>query len=146
VLGSAAILLTFAIAWFAGILLSFRHLHGYTSRERILQFFAPGSLASALAILLAVALFAFGRRLEEKPVRKSRLTDLLPGGLFLAGVAVMVSAGIGVLVEITNFGNGIDAAFASLLEYLAVFAIGGAETWWAHLELQARREAKKPTA
>jgi len=145
VLGSAATLLAFAVGWFAGILLSFRHLGGYTARDRILQFFAPGTLAWALAILLAVALFAFGRRLEAAQDRRSHLTDLLPGGLFLAGVAVMVSALIGVLVELTNFGNGIDAAFASLIQYLAIFAIGAADTWWAHLELRARREAKKPT-
>ena len=58
----------------------------------------------------------------------------------------MGSALVGVLVELTNFGNGIDAAFAWLIGYLAIFAIGAADTWWAHLELQARREAKKPTA
>ena len=71
--------------------------------------------------------------------------EWLPAGLFLAGAAVVVSAAIGILVELTNFGNGIDAAFAALIGYVAVLLAGGAATWWAHLELKARREATKPS-
>jgi hypothetical protein len=145
VLGAAAILVAFVIGWLAGILLTFRHAAGYTARDRILQFFEPGSLSWALAILLALTLLTIARRFELEPDRRSRLHDLLPAGLFLAAAAVMLSAVIGILVELTNFGNGIDAAFAALLGYVAVLLVGGAATWWAHLELKARRQASRPS-
>jgi hypothetical protein len=135
VLGSGAVLVAFAVSWFAGILLSFRHASGFTARERILQFFEPGSLEWAVAILLAVALFALGRRFEPVPSHKSRATELLPEGLFLAGAGVVVSSAVGVLVELTNFGNGIDAAFSQLITYLAILLIGAAATWWAFKEM-----------
>ena len=38
---------------------------------------------------------------------------------------------IGILVELTNFGHGIDAAFAALIGYVAVLLVGAAATWWA---------------
>ena len=120
------------MGWFAGILLSFRHAPGITGRDRILQFFEPGQLIWALAILLALALLTTGRRFDSGPARKSRLNELVPVGLFVAGAAVMFSALVGVLVELTNFGNGIDEAFAGLIVYLAVCVIGAAETWFAH--------------
>ena len=145
VLASAAILLAFAMGWFAGILLSFRHAPGITSRDRILQFFEPGQLIWALAILVAVALLTTGRRFDSGPARKSGWPDLVSVGLFVAGIAVTFSALVGVLVELSNFGNGIDEAFAGLIVYLAVLVIGAAETWFAHSELGARREASKPS-
>jgi hypothetical protein len=146
VLGASAILLAFAINWFVGILLSFRHAHGYSARDRILQFFEPGSLSWALAILLALTLITIARKFDPAPARKSHLHEWLPAGLFLAGAAVMLSAVIGILVELTNFGSGIDAAFAALIGYIAVLLAGAAATWWAHLELKARREVTKPSA
>jgi hypothetical protein len=145
-LASAAILVAFVVSWFAGILLSFRHTPGLTARGRILQFFAPGTLGWALAVLLAIALFEVGRRVDPIPSadpaetvssaqrRKRRFVGLLPLGLFLAGAAVTVSALVGVLVELSNFGNGIDAAFSSLLSFLALVGIGAAETWLAFRE------------
>jgi hypothetical protein len=145
-LASAAILVAFVVAWFAGILLSFRHQAGLTARERILEFFAPGTLAWAIAVLLALALFEVGRRSDPIPPadptetvsdaqrRKKRFTELLPFGLFLAAAAVTVSAFVGVLVELTNFGNGIDQAFSSLISYLALVILGGAATWLAFKE------------
>jgi hypothetical protein len=60
----------------------------------------------------------------------------LPTGFLLAGAAVMVSAVVGILVELTNFGNGIDAAISQLIGYLAVFGIGAAATWWAYREMR----------
>jgi hypothetical protein len=140
VLGSAAILAAFAVAWFAGVLLSFRHARAITGRTRILQFFEPASVTWAVAILVALTLFALGRRFDPTPLRKSRVLEFLPVGLFLAGAAVVVSSVVGVLVEISNFGNGIDTSFAGLIEYLAIFGIGAAATWWAFKEI-----AKHPT-
>jgi hypothetical protein len=145
-LASAAILLAFVVAWFAGILLSFRHDAALTARERVLEFFAPGSLAWAIAVLLALALFEVGKRADPVPPadptepvsdatrRKKRFAELLPFGLFLAAAAVTVSAIVGVLVELTNFGNGIDQAFSSLIGYLALVLLGGAATWLAFRE------------
>jgi hypothetical protein len=145
-LASAAILVAFVVAWFAGILLSFRHDAGLTARARILEFFAPGTLAWAIAVLLALALFEVGRRSDPIPPadatgtvsdalrRHKRFAELLPVGLFLAAVAVTVSALVGVLVQLTNFGNGIDQAFSSLIGYLALVVLGGAATWLAHKE------------
>ena len=142
-LASATILLAFGVAWLAGVFLSFRHLPGFTGRDRVLQFFEPGSFEWALAILLALALLEVGRRFDPAPahdtpdlpaaahVRKSHLTRWLPVGLFLAGAAVCVSSAIGVLVELTAFGNGIDAAFSALINYLGILAVAAAATWWA---------------
>ncbi len=144
-LASAAVLLAFAMSWFAGILLSFRHAPGITSRDRILQFFEPGQLIWAVAILVAVALLTTGRKFDSGPARKSHWNEIVPVGLFVAGAVVTFSALVGVLVELSNFGNGIDEAFAGLIVYLAVLVIGAAETWFAHTELAARREASKPS-
>jgi hypothetical protein len=142
-LASATILLAFAVAWLAGIFLSFRHLPGFTGRDRVLQFFEPGSFEWALAVLLALALLEVGRRFDPAPgrdttdlpaaahVRKTHLTRWLPVGLFLAGAAVCVSSAVGVLVELTAFGNGIDAAFSNLINYLGILAVAAAATWWA---------------
>ena len=145
VLGAAAILVAFAIGWLVGILLAFRHAPGYTARDRILQFFEPGSLSWALAILLALTLITIARKFDPAPARRSGIHELLPAGLFVAGAAVVVSSVIGILVELTNFGHGIDAAFAALIGYVAVLLVGAAATWWALLELKARRQASKPS-
>lgn len=145
VLGASAILVAFAIGWFVGILLSFRHAHGYSARDRILQFFEPGSLTWALAILLALTLITIARKFDPDPGRRSRMHELLPAGLLLAGAAVVLSSVVGILVQLTNFGNGIDAAFAGLFGSVAVLLMGAAATWWAHIELGARRQASKPS-
>jgi hypothetical protein len=145
VLGAAAILVAFAIGWLVGILLTFRHAPGLTARDRILQFFEPGSLSWALALLLALTLVTIARKFDPAPARRSGIHELLPAGLFVAAVAVVVSSVIGILVELTNFGHGIDAAFAALIGYVAVLLAGAAATWWAYLELQARRQASKPS-
>ncbi len=142
-LGAAAILVGFALGWLGAILLSFRHLPGLTGRARILQFFQPAAVSWSLASLVAVTLFALGRKFEPSSSRESRLVDVLPLGLVLAGAAVMVSAAIGVLVELTNFGNGIDLAFSGLISYAGTFIIGTATTWWAYWELHRQREARK---
>jgi hypothetical protein len=142
-LASAAILVAFVVFWFAGILLSFRHSAGLTARDRVLQFFEPGTLEWGVAILLALALFEVGRRVDPMPPpdptatisdaqrRKRRFTELLPFGLCLAAAAVTVSALIGVLIELSNFGNGIDQAFSHLITYLALVGVGAAATWLA---------------
>jgi hypothetical protein len=146
-LASAAILVAFFVAWFAGIVLSFRHAAGLTARDRILQFFEPGTLGWGVAVLVAIALFEVGRRSETMSpaapgealsgarLRKKRFVEWLPFGLFVAAVAVTVSAFVGVLVELSNFGNGIDSAFSALINYLALVGVGGAATWLGFKQL-----------
>ena len=146
-LASAAILTAFFVAWFAGIVLSFRHAAGLTARDRILQFFEPGTLGWGVAVLVAIALFEVGRRSETmSPAapgealsgarrRKKRFVEWVPFGLFVAAVAVTVSAFVGVLVELSNFGNGIDSAFSALINYLALVGVGGAATWLGFKQL-----------
>jgi hypothetical protein len=141
VLGSSAILAAFALGWLAAIIWSFRHAPGFSARDRILQFLQPGTPVFALAILVALALFTIDRRFEPPPARRSRMHGLLPGGLFLAGAIVMLSAVIGIVVELTNFGGGVDAAFVSLISYAAVLLVGAVDTWWAYLEFKADRKA-----
>jgi hypothetical protein len=134
----------FFVAWFAGILLSFRHLPGLSGRARVLQFFTPGSPFWGVAVLVALTLQGLGRRFDPIPAaspsdtrppaaaRQARLAELLSVGLLAAAAAVCLSAAVGILVELTNFGNGIDAAFSGLITYLAVLGLGGAATWWAY--------------
>jgi hypothetical protein len=144
VLAAATILVAFVVAWFTGILLSFRHAAGLTGRDRVLQFFEPGTpFFWGVAVLVALALFELGHRFDPLPVakpddtpssahaRRSRLAQSLPLGLLGAGAAVSLSAVVGVLIELTNFGNGIDSAFAGLINYLAVLVLGGAAILWS---------------
>jgi hypothetical protein len=43
----------------------------------------------------------------------------------------LAAAGFGVLVELTNFGHGIDAAVAGIIARLAVVPVAVAAGWWA---------------
>jgi hypothetical protein len=145
-LASAAILVAFFIAWFAGVILSFRHAVGVTGRVRVRQFFEPGSYEWSVAILVALILLEAGRRLDPIPptsattakssaaARRSHFAHLLPLGLLLAAASIVLSAVVGILVELTDFGNGIDAAFSLLINYVAILGLGGAATWLAVVE------------
>jgi hypothetical protein len=135
VLAAGSILVAFAIAWFAGVVLSFRHAPGLGARSRVLQFFEPGSFQWAAAILVALALWSLSRHFDPTPARRFRVAEALPLGLFLAAAAVVISAAIGVLVELTDFGNGIDEAFSQLIGYVAVIGMGAAAAWWAFKEM-----------
>jgi hypothetical protein len=130
-LAPAAIVLAFAVDWFANILSSLRHEPGLSGVERITIFFSPGTILWAIAVVLALALLDLGRRFDPAPAHASKLRDLLPGMLFLAAAIVVVSAVIGLFAELANFGNGIDNAFSALVQYLAVLAIGVPAVWWA---------------
>jgi hypothetical protein len=137
----------FFVAWLAGILLSFRHQPGFTARARVLQFFSPGSLFWGVGVLVALILHELGRRLDPVPTathsdaapaasaHQARLAEFLPIGLLAAAAGVCLSAVVGILVELTNFGNGIDASFSGLITYLAILGLGGAATWWAYKQM-----------
>ena len=79
----AAILVAFALRWLVGILLAFRHAPGYTTRDRILQFFEPGSLSWALAILLALTLITIARKFDpRRPEDPASMSCCRPGCLW----------------------------------------------------------------
>jgi hypothetical protein len=143
VLASAAVLLLFGVGWLASILTAFRHDPGLAGRDRLLALFAPGSMQWALAIVLAVALLAAGRRFGEGSAGVLPLDEMLPSGLLLASVAVGASAAIDLLIELTNFGNGIDAALAGFIGYGAVLPLAAVSAWWAY-RLHTRRPPTLP--
>jgi hypothetical protein len=131
-LAAGAILFAFFVTWAASVLESFRHEPGVDSQYRVLVFFSPGSLQWALAIALAVALAATGRRFEVPADTATPRDHNLILGLGAAGGAVAVSAAIDTLVELTNFGHGIDDALVGILSYLAVIPLALATCWWTH--------------
>jgi hypothetical protein len=57
--------------------------------------------------------------------------DAVSLGLCLMALAVGVSAAIDMLVELTNFGHGIDVAFAGLLAHAAALPLAAVAAWWA---------------
>jgi hypothetical protein len=132
VLGAVAILVAFATSWFADLVLAFRHAPGSTSQDRVMQFFAPGSIDWGIAVLLGVCLVAGGRRFDLSSAAPGVVNDGVSLGLMLAAGAVGVSATIDLLVELTNFGHGIDAALSGLVGYAAVLPLAGVSVWWAH--------------
>ena len=132
VLAAVSILVAFATSWFADLVLAFRHAPGSTSQDRVMQFFAPGSIEWGVAVLLGVCLIAAGRRFDLSSRAPSVLNDGVSVGLMLAAGAVGVSATIDLLVELTNFGHGIDAALSGLVSYAAVLPVAGVSAWWAH--------------
>jgi hypothetical protein len=131
VLGAGAVLLAVVLTWLASALLAFRHAPGTTSQERVMQFFAPGALDWGVAVLLGVALLAAGRRFDMRMSGPDAVRDAVSLGLCLMALAVGVSAAIDILVELTNFGHGIDVAFAGLLAHAAALPLAAVAAWWA---------------
>lgn len=129
VLAVAGILVAFVAAWFDAVLAAVRHQPGLTAQGRLLDLFGPGSLEWAAILLLGVAVQATGRRLHG-PAR-SPLADACGLGILAAAAIVAVATGLGILVELADFGNGIDAAFAGIIGRLGTLAVAGAAGWWA---------------
>ncbi|MGH9055012.1 MAG: hypothetical protein ACRDYY_03985, partial [Acidimicrobiales bacterium] len=132
VLGAGGIVAAFFVGWFASVLSSFQHAGGLTGQGRVLRFFGVGSFEWAIGILLGVGLIAVGRRFDPKAMGPGRLKHLVDLGLLLAACGVGVSAGVDFLVELTNFGHGIDAALSGLVAYAGVLPLAAAAMWWAH--------------
>jgi hypothetical protein len=134
-----AVLIAFAVSWLSSVLQSLRHAPGVHAQYRVFVFFSPGSVDWAMWILVGVAVFAWGRHLhgEAASTPQHRLISL---GLMAAAAAVTVSAVIDILVELTNFGNGIDDAVSGLVSYLAALPIAAAAGWWANHLRQAAAE------
>jgi hypothetical protein len=73
--------------------------------------------------------------------RAHSLEHALPVALMASAIAVGGSAVIDLIVELTNFGNGINAAFGGLIAYLAVLPVAGVSAWWVHAERSGARAA-----
>ena len=131
VLGAGAVLVAVVLTWLASALLAFRHAPGTTSQERVMQFFSPGALDWGVAVLFGVALLAAGRRFDMRMAGPDALRDAVSLGLCLMALAIGVSAAIDVLVELTNFGHGIDAAFSGLIAHAAALPLAAVAAWWA---------------
>jgi len=131
VLAAGSVLVALVLTWLASALLAFRHSPGTTSQDRIMQFFAPGALDWGVAVVLGVALLAAGRRFDMRMSAPDVLRDAVSLGLCLMALAIGVSAAIDFLVELTNFGHGIDTAFAGLFAHAAALPLAAVAAWWA---------------
>jgi hypothetical protein len=128
-LAAAAIVVAYAAAWIDAVLTALQHQPGVDARVRLLELSAPGSFDWSAIILLGVALMAAGRHLSG-PAR-APLAELAGRGLQVAAVAVAGAAVLGILVELADFGHGVDAAFIGIIGRLGVLAVAGATAWWA---------------
>ena len=135
-LGSAALLVALAAYWMGSLLMAFEHGSGLTGQDRVLRVLVPGSFVWAAGALLAVALYAAGRKFELDPAELSPLRTRLPRLLLTASVVSAVAAALDVLVELANLGHGIDRALAALLGYAGVTVLSSATAWWAHRDRQ----------
>jgi hypothetical protein len=131
VLGAAAIVGAIAVAWLSYLLRTFQHAPGVSAQQRVLTFFGIGQILWAVALLLGASLLASGRRFELGTPSASPLRHLTTLGVLVGSAAVGVCAALNVIVELTNFGHGIDQAFSGLIGYLAVLPIAGAAAWWS---------------
>ena len=130
VLGGAAILVAYAAAWVASLLAAVRHAPGISAQQRLLDLLGPGSVGWGVFLLVTLGLIGPTGRGLRGPER-SRLHRAVARGLLVASAAAAAAAALATLVELANFGHGIDAAFAGLVSRLAALAVAGAATWWA---------------
>lgn len=138
VLGSAALLVALAAYWVGSFLLAFEHAPGLTAQERLFRMFVPGSLLWAIGALVAVALHEVGLRFDGAPAGSRPVRTELPRFLRAACLVSATAAGIDLLVELANFGHGIDRALAGIIGYFGVVVLSSAAARWAHSEDRGR--------
>jgi hypothetical protein len=136
-LASAGVLVALAAYWIASIARAFQHGHHITAQERALRVFVPGSLIWVLGAILAVALYAAGRRFEVPPARSGPLRSTLAMALVLSSAAAVASSAMSFIVELANFGNGIATTVAGLIGYAGTLVLAGALAFWANREHEA---------
>lgn len=145
-LGAAAILVAYGSAWLASLLSAVRHQPGLPAQQRMLDLLGPGSMAWGAILLLAVALATLAGAPSDAGTARAR--PGLPGtgavgtgavgtGLLVATGGATVAALLGILVELANFGHGIDAAFTGIVGRIGAAAVSGAALWWARRAYQA---------
>lgn len=128
-LGAGAILVAFVLGWVDAVLLAVRHQPGLTAQDRALGLFSIGTVVWAVILLLGTALVAVGRRLDMSV--SPRAAELVLTGLILASALTVAAAVFAILVDLTNFGHGIDAAFSDIMARLAAGPVAAAAGWWA---------------
>ncbi len=128
-LAAAAVLVAYVAAWLDAVLAAVRHQPGLTAQQRLLDLFGPGSVEWGLLLLLALGFMAAGRQLPAS--RGGPVTGLVPTALLVAAGTVAAAAALGFVVELANFGHGIDAAFSGIVARLAALAASGVALWWA---------------
>lgn len=136
-LASASVLIALGAYWVSSLVAAFEHGHHLTAQDRALRVFAPGSVVWVLGAVLAVALYAAGRRFEVPPARSGPIRSTLAMALVLAGVAAVASAAMSLLVELANFGNGLATALAGLIGYAGTLVLAAAVAYWANREHEA---------
>jgi hypothetical protein len=132
-IAAASVLVAYAFGWLYALLIAVRHQPGLTGQQRALDLFSIGSVDWSAIVLLGAGLVAVGRRLElgrsDQPPEVV-VTGLILTGLLVAAALTVAAALCGVLVELTNFGHGIDAAFSGLIARLAAIPMAAAAGWW----------------
>lgn len=128
-LAAAAILVAYACAWLASLLRALRHEPGLSAQQRLLDLFGPGSVQWGVLMLVALGFMAAARR--PAGGTDGDLGRVLPAVVLIASATVAAAAAFGVVVELANFANGIDAAFSGIVARLGALATSGAALWWA---------------
>ncbi len=136
---SLAISLAVVVSWLAAFLLAIG-TGGLNGRERWIQFFSPGDVPFAIAMVVAVLLAATQRQRASEAEAAPAATALLVA-VIIAG-AIGVAALLGGIVELTVANQRAVAKLGQLIDGLAPIPIVAAAMMWG---LRARTHAT-PTA
>jgi hypothetical protein len=128
--GGASLVAAYALAWLVSIISTVRHQPGLTAQGRLLTLLEPGDVIWAALGLFGVALVAAGRRLDHDAVTGRQAVAVLTALLIMAAT-ILGAAVLGVLVELANFGHGIDPALAGIVARIAVVPVAGVAAAWA---------------
>ncbi len=122
------------VLFFGNLFIALGAPHGTPGRDRLLQFLAPADLATAAALVLAVALVVLQRQLPgDAPVVGPRGGRVRSIALLAGGVAAFVALAALVrgIVFLTVPHQPGAVKLGDLIAELAVMAVAGAAAWWA---------------
>jgi hypothetical protein len=122
------------VLFFGNLFIALGAPHGTPGRDRFLQFLAPADLASAAALVLAVALVVLQRQLPaDAPVMGSRGGRVRTIALLAGGVAAFVALAALVrgIVFLTIPHQPGAVKLGDFIAELGVMAVAGAAAWWA---------------
>ena len=128
--GAGAILAALVLYWIGALISALQHFPGLGVRGRVLRLLQPGDVEWALALLLGVGLLVLASR-EPRPGRRSPTLEVLLSASFVAACAVGVAAVVELVIEVSRFGNTIDAAATAVFQLLAAIVIAAAAALWA---------------
>lgn len=134
-LGAAGILVAYAAAWLGAVLTAVGHQPGLSGQDRVLELIGPGSVEWAVILLVGLGLTAGARHVAADrtsgPLRHLVVTTMLVATAAVAGAALL-----GAVVELADFGHGVDRAFTGIVDRLGALAVAGPALWWARQEQQ----------